>query len=584
MTGSDRSVGSRDAHAVALSAARTSASSELVFAAMEATRTAMVVSDPRLPDNPIVFANRAFRDLSGYAHEELIGRNCRFLQGPGTDPADVARIREAVAAGREITCDLLNYRRDGSGFINELHISPIFDDAGELRYFFGSQTDLARYRDGTKRLQASEERYRSLFDALDAGFCTFEMIYDEAGRPVDYRFLETNPAFATQTGLADAVGRTIRELAPAHEARWFEIYGRVDHDRRPLRFEDEAKALGRWYEVHAFPVGEPGQHRLAALFTDITGRRRAEQDLQALNATLESQVTERTRELEEAGEALRQSQKLEAIGQLTGGVAHDFNNLLTIIRSAAEFLKRPNLTEPRRARYVEAIAETSERAAALTGQLLAFARRQPLKPEVFDVCGRIEGVAELARSLVGSQIEVSVEHRSEDGCRTLADANQLDAALLNLASNARDAMAGVGALSFVTRRAEGLPAIRDHPAREGRFIAVDVRDTRGRASMRRACRGFSSRSSRPRRSARARGSASARCSASPSSPGGTWTCALRAREQSSPCTCPPPSRAMPSARWRRSSGPCCPATPACSWWRTTRRSAASPPSSCTMSG
>ena len=130
MTDSDR-----DAHAIALSAARTSASSELVFAAMEATQTAMVVSDPRLPDNPIVFANRAFRDLSGYTHEELIGRNCRFLQGPGTDPADVARIREAVAAGREITCDLLNYRRDGTGFVNELHISPIFDDAGELRYF-----------------------------------------------------------------------------------------------------------------------------------------------------------------------------------------------------------------------------------------------------------------------------------------------------------------------------------------------------------------------------------------------------------------------------------------------------------------
>ena len=475
MTGLDRDADGRIAHASALAAARTSASPELVFAAVEATRTAMVVSDPRLPDNPIIFANRAFRELSGYDETELIGRNCRFLQGPGTDPADVARIREAVAARREVTCDLLNYRRDGTGFVNELHISPIFDESGELRYFFGSQTDLAQYRKDTRRLQTSEERYRSLFDALDTGFCTIEMLYDEAGRPIDYRYIELNPAFRGQTGLSDAVGRRIRELAPEHEQHWFELYGRVDLERRAERFEDEA--LGRIYDVQAYPVGQPAEHKVAVLFADVTAQRRAERDLRALAETLESQVHERTRDLESAGEALRQSQKMEAFGQLTGGVAHDFNNLLTIIRSAAEFLRRPATSEDRRRRYVEAISETADRAASLTGQLLAFARRQPLKPEVFDACLRIDSVAELARSLVGPQVTVEVEHQAEDPCLTVADANQLDTALLNLASNARDAMQARGRLRFVTHRSDGLPAIRDHPSRPGRFIAVNVVDT-----------------------------------------------------------------------------------------------------------
>ena len=108
-------------------------------------------------------------------------------------------------------------------------------------------------------------------------------------------------------------------------------------------------------------------------------------------------------------EALRQSQKMEAVGQLTGGVAHDFNNLLTIIRSATDFLRRRELPEERRRRYIDAISETVERASKLTGQLLAFARRQPLKPQVFNVGTQVEAVAQLVRPLVGGRIRIDVE-------------------------------------------------------------------------------------------------------------------------------------------------------------------------------
>ena len=120
-------------------------------------------------------------------------------------------------------------------------------------------------------------------------------------------------------------------------------------------------------------------------------------------------ITERR----QAEEALRQSQKMEAIGQLTGGVAHDFNNLLTIIRSATDFLRRRELTEERRRRYIDAISNTVDRASKLTGQLLAFARRQPLTPEVFDVGLQVEAIAQLIRPLVGGRIQIGLEN-----CRT----------------------------------------------------------------------------------------------------------------------------------------------------------------------
>lgn len=130
---------------------------ELSVAAFERTRMPMVVSDARQPDNPIVLANQAFLDLTGYAADEIVGRNCRFLQGTGTSPAAVAEIRFAVAAGKGTDVELLNYKKDGSTFWNQLHISPILDDDGRLAYFFASQKDVSEYRK-VQALEASEHR------------------------------------------------------------------------------------------------------------------------------------------------------------------------------------------------------------------------------------------------------------------------------------------------------------------------------------------------------------------------------------------------------------------------------------------
>ncbi|HEY0028271.1 MAG TPA: ATP-binding protein [Allosphingosinicella sp.] len=179
-------------------------------------------------------------------------------------------------------------------------------------------------------------------------------------------------------------------------------------------------------------------------------------------AELKVQVDERAR----AEEQLRQAQKMQALGQLTGGIAHDFNNLLTVIQGSADILRRPGLAEEKRVRFAEAIVETASRAAALTSQLLAFARRQPLKPEVIDLNAKIRGMTNLLDRTLGERVRVVTE-LSDTLCAIEADPAQLESALLNVAVNARDAMADGGTLTIRTGNAE--------PREDGRtavYVAV----------------------------------------------------------------------------------------------------------------
>lgn len=145
-------------------------------AAVRATRMPMVVTDPSLPDNPIVFCNVAFQTLTGYEREEIIGRNCRFLQGPDTDSTTIDRVRAAIKDGRDVDVDLLNYRKDGTTFWNALYLSPVRDTDGVLRFFFASQMDVTERVEAQKAISQQKElvereverRTADLRAALDA--------------------------------------------------------------------------------------------------------------------------------------------------------------------------------------------------------------------------------------------------------------------------------------------------------------------------------------------------------------------------------------------------------------------------------
>jgi len=214
---------------------------------------------------------------------------------------------------------------------------------------------------------------------------------------------------------------------------------------------------------------------MAALVVVVLGfaqamLRRANLELEArakalgeANAELTHQITER----EKAEDQLRQAQKMQALGQLTGGIAHDFNNLLTVIQGSADMLCRPNLKEDRRKRFAEAIVEASARAAGLTSQLLAFARRQPLQPEVVDVNALIAGMIDLLDRTLGERFTLDTD-LSGEVCTVEADRAQLASAVLNIAVNARDAMPEGGTLRIATQLVEEAT---------GNMVAICVTDS-----------------------------------------------------------------------------------------------------------
>ncbi|WP_079228719.1 ATP-binding protein [Pseudomonas putida] len=282
-----------------------------------------------------------------------------------------------------------------------------------------------------------------------------------------------------RSGLPLVINDNLRELA-ADEAATFQAIGitaticmplikggrltalMAIHDRVPRVWTDYEQALISevtercWAHIQRVQANAEVREAMAAL--------------EALNATLEHRVEERTTQLLHTEAVLRQTQKLEAIGQLTGGVAHDFNNLLTIIRSSLHFLQRPNLDGERRERYLKTMADSVDRGAKLTGQLLAFARRQALSPQVFEAGPRLEAMADMLDTATGARVQVELQ-LPQAPCHIRADLSQLETAVINLMLNGRDAMAGEGTLRL------RLLADQHMPGQPGVFAAISVTDS-----------------------------------------------------------------------------------------------------------
>ncbi len=151
--------------------------------------------------------------------------------------------------------------------------------------------DITERKQAEEQLRRSEERYRTLFKTMEDGFCIIEMLFDQQQTPIDYRFLEINPAFERLTGLQQAVGKTARELIPNLEPFWFETYGRVALTGEPIRFENGSDVMNRWFDVYAFAIGQPEQHRVALLFKEISDRKQAENTLRASEDRLRMAIT-----------------------------------------------------------------------------------------------------------------------------------------------------------------------------------------------------------------------------------------------------------------------------------------------------
>ena len=416
------------------------------------------------------FANRAYVDFLGLPYEQAIVFDWRKV----LHPDDLPHILQEQIAGEAslkpfvLEARYLNSKGEWRWLRSESQ--PRWDPTGKHIGFIGVAHDITaakqaeielrrlnetlelRISERTAQLESSEAQMRAIFetshqyqglldhhgDVVHANRTALAGIRADASEVIGKPFWDT-PWFSGTEGMRDIVHDAFIAVMRGEEVKT-EMMLRLPIGERHFDF-----AMRPLRDQHGAVIGAVPEA------VDITERRRGE-------------------------EALRQSQKMEAVGQLTGGVAHDFNNLLTIIRSATDFLRRRELPEERRRRYIDAISETVERASKLTAQLLAFARRQPLKPQVFNVGAQVESVAQLIRPLVGARIQIEIE--IDDPYRfAIADIAQFETALINLAVNGRDAMDHEGRLTIRIRKVDAIPALRAQASRRGDFVAISMQDT-----------------------------------------------------------------------------------------------------------
>ncbi|SIO64021.1 PAS domain S-box-containing protein [Bradyrhizobium erythrophlei] len=310
-------------------------------------------------------------------------------------------------------------------------------------------------------LRESEQNYRMLFESIDEGFCTIEVLFDQNERPIDYCFLQISPSFERQTGIKNAAGRRMREIAPQHEEHWFEIYGRIALTGEPMRFENEAKQLGRWYDVYAFRVEDPKRRRVGILFNDITERKRAE-----------AEARDSERRYREVQAELANANRVATMGQLSASIAHEVKQPITAAVTYALAARRWLSTEPPNFREVDdalsLIVKEGNRAGEVVARIPALIKKMPARKDAVAINDAILEVIAFTRTEAANN-SVSVRTQLAEGLPPVqGDRVQLQQVLLNLIINAIEAMRDVG-----EEERELLISSRNEP--DG--VSVEVRDS-----------------------------------------------------------------------------------------------------------
>ena len=415
------------------------------------------------PNGVITSWNAGAQRFKGYAAEEILGHNFERFYRPEDRASGLpqAALRQAEIEGR-LEREGWRVRKDGSRFWAHVIIDPIRAPDGALLGFAKITRDLTERRTAEEALRRSQEQFRILVQAV-----TDYAIYmlDAEGNVASWN-----------AGAQRIKGYAPQEIIGRHFSQFYSEEDRLSG--LPRRGLAAARDEGRW-ETEGWRLRKDGSRFWAHVVIDPI----KDDDGEIIGfAKITRDITERReaqRQLEEAREALFQSQKMEAVGQLTGGVAHDFNNLLTVIIGGLDTIRRTNAAgEPRVARAVDMALHASERAASLTSRLLAFSRRQPLSPTPTDLNLLVRNMTELLHRTLGEEIELEGVLASRLW-PVEVDQNQLEAAILNLAVNARDAMPDGGKLTIETANThldDKYVAI-DSEVIPGQYVCICVSDS-----------------------------------------------------------------------------------------------------------
>jgi PAS domain S-box-containing protein len=415
-------------------------------------------------------------DAINESHEDWVRRI-----HPEDREATEGKFRDAVVSG--VTDYAVQYRiiRPSDGAVRWISVRSTIerDSNGKAIRLVGAHTDVTEQVLADQALRQSEERYRLLADQLADLNATLAQRVEDKTRERDRIWNVSqdlllvadrdgiwktiNPAWTRTLGWdeAELLDRTSEWLEhPDDKGAGRPRVERLRVGESPIRFEGRFLHKDGSYRWLSW-TGVADREHIYAVARDVTADKAAAERLKATE------------------EALLQSQKMEAVGQLTGGIAHDFNNLLTGIVGSLD-LMRTRLDQGRTdnvARYINAAMTSANRAAALTHRLLAFARRQPLVPKSVDANQLVVSLEDLLRRTIGETIDLAIA-AADDLWITLCDPNQLEAALLNLAINARDAMPRGGRLTITTANLAIAGITADTPAlAPGDYIRIDVTDT-----------------------------------------------------------------------------------------------------------
>jgi len=414
-----------------------------------------VCESAAVENSKIVYVNNAFERLTGFSRQEAIGQTPRILQGPKTSRSELDRIGMALARSTPVRAELINYTKSGQEYWLEIDIMPVVDESGTVTHFVGIQRDITGRRRAEEALRLSEARFRMI--ARSTGHAIWELNIAKGEEWWSDGLTAIFGHLPDPENKLPTVWQT--NLHPDDEARVNKslerlMSGSTKEELEQYRFR---RADGSWANV---------EDRAFAIHDD---EGRAIRVLGSIADISEKLLLE---------DRLRQSQKLEAVGQLTGGVAHDFNNLLTIIMGNTEMLQdRLDERHPLR-RYADMSAMAADRAAELTNRLLAFSRKQALQPRIIDVNAVVSGIEDMLRRTLSEDIDIRIS--LGDGLWPVTvDLSQFESAILNLALNSRDAMPHGGALTIETANAS---LDEDYVSTElglmsGEYAVITVSDT-----------------------------------------------------------------------------------------------------------